>query len=161
DSERAANLALEGALDVGLHVNFTTPFSAGPSRLADHQQRVSRFLRAHRFAPVVFHPGLTASFEYLVSRQLDEYRRLYGKQAERIDGHHHMHLCANVTVRKLLPAGALVRRSFSFRRGDKGILNRAYRGLVDARLARRHRVVDYLFAVAPIEDARLSRVLSL
>ena len=39
---------------------------------------------------------LTASFEYVVQAQLEEFERLYGKPPARIDGHHHMHLCANV-----------------------------------------------------------------
>ena len=100
DSERGAALAGEQGIDAGLHLNFTTPFSACgvPSTLGDHQRRLARYLRRHRFAPTVFHPGLTRSFEYVVSAQLDEFRRLYGAEPDRIDGHHHMHLCANVLV---------------------------------------------------------------
>ena len=45
---------------------------------------------------MVYHPGLASSFEYVVKAQLEEYERLYGAPANRVDGHHHMHLCANV-----------------------------------------------------------------
>ncbi|MGH9630995.1 MAG: ChbG/HpnK family deacetylase, partial [Bryobacteraceae bacterium] len=94
DSERAANLAKEAAIDVGLHVNLTTPFTSPkcPTRLAEHQTRVSRYLRSSRFAQVLFHPGLMGSFSYAVAAQLEEFTGLYGTAPDRVDGHHHMHL---------------------------------------------------------------------
>ncbi len=77
--------------------------------------------------------------------------RLYGAGPRRIDGHHHMHLCANVQFNRLLPAGTLVRRNFSFGRGEKSLLNRLYRQALDRRLAKRHQIVDFLFPLAPLE----------
>jgi hypothetical protein len=164
DSERAAAIALDREIDAALHLNFTTPFSPTTAlrHLAQHQHRVSTYLRRHRFAPLVFHPALSGSFDYLVQAQVDEYRRLYGAEPHRIDGHHHMHLSANVILRGLLPAGTLVRRNFSFRPGEKGLCNRSYRTLVDRLLARRHRLVHFLFALTPLEPAsRLQRIFSL
>jgi hypothetical protein len=153
DSERAAALARQHGVDVGLHLNLTTPFSAAqcPSRLADHQRRLSRFLTLSRFTRVMYHPGLTASFEYVVKAQLAEFERLYGAPASRVDGHHHMHLCANVFFQKLLPADTIVRRNFSFRRGEKSSINRFYRNWQDRRLARRHRMTDFFFPLPPLE----------
>ena len=52
---------------------------------------------------------------YVVKAQLEEFERLYGRAPNRIDGHHHAHLCANVVLAGLLPAGTIVRRNFSFR----------------------------------------------
>src|SRR5882762_5570378 len=98
DSERAAEIARGRGIDVGLHLNFTTSFS-GPgasTKLIEHQQRLARYLWRHRFAQLVYHPGLINSFEYVVASQGDEFRRLYGVEPSRLDGHHHMHLCANV-----------------------------------------------------------------
>jgi hypothetical protein len=161
DSERAAEVAREQKIDAGLHANFTAAFSGSsvPAGLADHQQRITRHLQRHRLAQVVFHPGLMASFEYVVAAQLDEFRRLYGVTPERIDGHHHMHLCANVLMQKLIPAGTMVRRSFSFERGEKSLANHFYRSWVDRSLARRHRLTDYFFSLPPLEPAsRLGRV---
>ena len=111
---------------------------------------MSAHLRRHRLAPVVFHPGLTGSFEYLVKSQIDEFARVYGSTPQRIDGHHHVHLCANVLLANLLPPGGVVRRNFSFRRGEKSAVNRAYRAVIDSLLARRHRLVDFLFALPPV-----------
>jgi predicted glycoside hydrolase/deacetylase ChbG (UPF0249 family) len=161
DSERAAGIALEHRLDVGLHLNLTTPFTAAglPSRLRDDHARICAYLRRRRLAQVMFHPGLTGAFEYVVKAQLDEFTRLYGTPPARIDGHHHMHLCANVMAQRLLPSGTLVRRNFTFAAGEKSGINRAYRSLVDFVLSRRHRVVDFLFSLPPIEPLhRLDRI---
>jgi hypothetical protein len=164
DSERAAAMARERRIDAGLHLNFTTLFSGPgtPARLTQHQNQISRHLLSHRFAPAVFHPGLMSSFRYVVAAQLEEFQRLYGASPERIDGHHHMHLSANVLLGRLLPAGTMVRRNFSFQPGEKSWSNRAYRGLVDRLLARRHRLTDFFFSLLPLEpENRLQRVFSL
>lgn len=163
DSERAAAIAQAKNLDTGLHLNFTTLFSARalPCKLLEAQQRVASYLRRHRFAKVMFNPALRGPFEYLVATQLDEFLRLYGREAKRIDGHHHMHLCENVLFAGLLPAGTLVRRHFTFQSGEKGLINRLYRSVIDARLARRHELVDFLFPLVPMRLARLQRIVSL
>lgn len=164
DSERAAAVARERGIDVGLHLNFTTPFSAKgcPAGLLKRQLEIGRYLLRHRLAQVVLHPGLARSFQYVVAAQLDEFRRIYGANPERLDGHHHMHLCTNVVFLRLLPRGTIVRRSFSFERGEKSLWNRLYRRIVDRRLARRHRLVDFLFSLPPLEPSdRLRTIFSL
>ena len=163
DSERAAAIARERGVDGGLHLNFTTPFSAprGPMRLVEHQQRLSQHLLRHRLSQVLYHPGLRSSFEYVVAAQLEEFRRLHGAEPDRIDGHHHMHLCANVLLAGLLPAGTIVRRNFSFRQGEKSLSNRFYRTIVDHRLAAKHRVVDLFSSLMPLDPPdRLQRIFS-
>jgi hypothetical protein len=161
DSERAAAIALEQGIDAGLHLNFTAPFTAAgvPTRLGEHQERVSQYLRRCRLSQVMFHPGLIRSFEYVVAAQYNEFTRLYGGEPGRLDGHHHMHLCSNVVLGRLLPPGSIVRRNFSFRPEEKGFGNRIYRLAVDRALARRHRITDYFFALMPLEPVgRLKRV---
>ena len=163
DSERAAALANDRCVDVGLHLNFTTPFSAGvvSSRLIEHHERVSRFLLRNRLSQVVYHPGLAGSFEYVAAAQLEEFRRVYDTEPVRIDGHHHMHLCANVLLAGLLPSGTIVRRSFSFRPGQKKWGNRLYRRAIDRVLARRHRMTDFFFSLRPLEPpSRLAGIFS-
>ena len=161
DSERAADLAHDHAIDVGLHLNFTTPFSTPgvPARLQAMQSEIGGCLRRSRLAQVIFHPRLVRAFHYVVAAQLEEFARLYGSEPKRIDGHHHMHLCANVVFGRLLPPGTLVRRNFSFRSGEKSLLNRLYRKAIDRQLARRHRLVDFLFSLSPMEPVeRLQRI---
>jgi predicted glycoside hydrolase/deacetylase ChbG (UPF0249 family) len=162
DSERAAAMALEQGVDAGLHLNFTTAFSAGaPVRLAGHQQRLARFLYPISPKQALFNPGLANSFEYAVKAQLEEFHRLYSAEPERIDGHHHMHLCTNVLLARLLPAGTIVRRNFSFRPGEKSWANRLYRAAVDRALSRRHRMTDFFYCIQPMHPAeRLQRIVS-
>ena len=164
DSERAAAIAREHAIDAGLHLNFTTPFSGyGTSRkLIAQQKHLAKYLLSHRIAQVFFHPGLISTFRHVVAAQYEEYTRLYGRFPLRIDGHHHMHLCSNVLFAGLLPRGAVVRRNFSFEPGEKSFANRFYRQRVDHALSRRHRLTDYFFSLPPINPLnRLKRIFSL
>lgn len=164
DSQRAADLARQYGVDAGLHLNFTLRFSAQqcPSRLMKHQQRIARFLSAHRLAPILYNPFLAASFQYVVAAQLEEFERLYGHPPNRIDGHHHMHLCGNVVNGNLLPAGIIVRRNLSFRAGEKGFANRAYRHWQDRKLSRRHRLTDFFFDLKPFDlPGRLETIFAL
>ncbi len=164
DSERAAELSRDAGITSGLHLNFTTPFSARrcPPVLLEEQRKITVWLRRTRFARALYHPGLHRSFEYVVAAQLEEYCRLYGAAPERLDGHHHMHLCPNVLFARLLPAGTTVRRNFTFEAGEKNILNRLYRSISDRMLARRHRVTDFFYSLAPIVPlARVQKILAL
>src|SRR5258706_7190086 len=49
DSERAAAIARQEGIEAGLHINFSTPFSAlGVARsLLERQQQLGRYLRRH------------------------------------------------------------------------------------------------------------------
>jgi len=163
DSERAATIARDQGIDTGLHLNLTTPFSAPhcPPELVDSQRKVTSCLRRHRLAPTLFHPLLRQSLEYVVSAQIEEYHRLYGAFPARMDGHHHMHLCTDVLAGRLLPPNIIVRRSFSFSRGEKSWGNRFYRQSVDRILARRHRLTDFFFSINPLEPHRLQRIVAL
>ncbi|HEY6768052.1 MAG TPA: ChbG/HpnK family deacetylase [Candidatus Sulfotelmatobacter sp.] len=164
DSPRAAEVAHQRGLDCGLHLNLTQAFSA-PSvaaQLAGQHSRVVRYLRRSRFAQVCFHPGLANAFEYAVKAQVEEFWRLYGRLPERIDGHHHMHLAANVLLQGLIPEGSIVRRNFSFTAGEKSWGNRMYRGFQDRRLARKYRMTDYFFSLPPLDPAsRLEEIFRL
>ena len=164
DSERAANIAREQGLDVGLHLNLSAPFSAPavPTRLATHHQEVREFLCANRVARLLYHPGLANSFEYAVARQLDEFSRLYGRMPDRIDGHHHMHLSANVLLQGLLPRGMIVRRHFSYEPREKMFRNSVLRLFSCALLRRQYRVTDFFFSLPPFTPpVRIQRIFNL
>lgn len=162
DSERAAAIACDEGIDAGLHLNFTTPFSRGSPKLVRYQEDIGQYLLSHRLAQAIYHPRLARAFECLVAAQLEEFARLYGSPPTRIDGHHHMHLCANVLFGKLLPARTIVRRNFSFERGEKSWGNRMYRRAVDHILVGRHQVADYFFSLLPLNpQRRLDRIFAL
>lgn len=161
DSERAATLAGDHGIDAGLHLNFTLGFSAPrlSTQLLKHQERLSKYLLRNRFAQSVFNPGLIRSFEYVVAAQREEFARLYGREPKRIDGHHHMHLCANVLLCGLLPPKTVIRRHFSFQPGEKGFANRLYRQVTNRLLSRNHLLTDFFFSIEPIDvPGRLQRI---
>jgi len=153
DSERGAELAKQHDVDTGLHLNFTSVFDAPhcSPKLKEHQDRLGRFLLSQRYTRVLFVPMLADSFQYVVSAQLEEYERLYGYAPLRIDGHHHMHLCANVLYGNLLPAGIIARRNLSFLPGEQGLVDHTYRRWLDHVLAKRHRMTDLFFRIPPVK----------
>lgn len=165
DSERAARLAQVAKLDVGLHLNFTEPFSATgcSSRLVAAQTSLARFLRRNRYAQLVYNPALRKQFAESYYAQTIEFARLFGgAPPSHVDGHHHMHLCANLLLSNLVPADTKMRRNHSFGPGDKSWLNRLYRRSVDRWLSRRYRLPDYLFDLCQsLQSQRLDRALAL
>ena|SRR5205809_4411786 len=164
DSERAAELAKENELDVGLHLNFTDKFTTNqyPQTLGNYHSEIVRFLRGHKYSQLLYNPFLRKGFAYSYEAQVEEFARLYTKPPSHIDGHHHMHLCANVLLSNTIPAGAKLRRNFSFWPGEKSMLNRTYRWLVDRWLARRYCLADYFFDLTQcIRGEKLDRVAAL
>ena len=161
DSQRAADLALEYGLDAGLHLNFTTKFDRNitSSKLLECQQRIAAFLLTNRYFLLLYNPALKRDFHDVFNAQYEEYIRLYHKKPTHIDGHHHMHLCTNVLLQSLIPRGSKVRRNFSFTLGEKSIVNRLYRSLVDRWLQQRYQCTDFFFSIEPIFKSDRLRVI--
>jgi len=164
DSERAVELANANDLDVGLHLNFSEPFTDGrcSQRLRDCHNRIVGFLTRNKYSQLLYNPFLRREFDYSYSTQTEEFARLFGKAPSHIDGHHHMHLCANLLFSDMIPAGTKLRRNFSFWPGEKSRANRTYRSLVDRWLARRYCLADYFFDLTQcMEGKKLERVAAL
>jgi predicted glycoside hydrolase/deacetylase ChbG (UPF0249 family) len=164
DSERAAELANGNGLEVGLHLNFSEPFTDGrcPGRLRDCHNRIVSFLKRHKYAQILYNPSLRKEFAYSYHAQSEEFLRLFGKAPSHIDGHHHMHLCANLLLSDIIPAGIKMRRNFSFWPEEKSWLNRMYRALIDRWLQRRYRLPDYFFDLTQsIQQKEMGRVMEL
>jgi predicted glycoside hydrolase/deacetylase ChbG (UPF0249 family) len=149
DSGRAADLARSTDLDIGLHLNLDESFTGQsvPSQLRRQHESIARFLNQGRYALLLYNPLLCKKFRDVYDAQETEFIRLYGKPPSHVDGHRHMHLCTNMLVDRIIPAGRRVRRSFTFHRGEKGFINRAYRGLVDRWLRQRYSLTDYFFSL--------------
>jgi predicted glycoside hydrolase/deacetylase ChbG (UPF0249 family) len=164
DSERAADLAKEGRLTVGLHLNFSEPFTGTTNspRLNDCHRRTVNYLKTNKYAQLIYNPLLRKAFSYSCLAQLDEFRRLYQTEPSHIDGHHHMHLCANMLFSGAIPAGMRMRRNFSFWPGEKSLLNRVYRALVDRWIAHKYWIADYFFDLTQcLRENKLHRVAAL
>jgi predicted glycoside hydrolase/deacetylase ChbG (UPF0249 family) len=161
DSERAAADTRTTGLEIGLHLNFTLAFDGGgvSAEVQRHQENVIGYLGRHKFAQLCFNPLLARSFSVLFRRQYEEFLRLYGQRPAFYNGHHHMHLCANVLASGLIPLGARVRRTFTFETRDRGRLNRFYRRMLDRRILRRFTTTAAFFSVVPLDDrGRLQRI---
>ncbi len=164
DSERAAGLSKDNNLDVGLHLNFSEQFTDGkcPGKLKDYHGRIVRFLRRNKYSQLLYNPFLRHEFAHSYEAQASEFVRLFERPPSHIDGHHHMHLCGNLLLSKVIPAGTKIRRNFSFWRGEKSWLNRTYRALVDRWLVRRYRLTDYFFDLSEgIREKKLDRIMAL
>src|SRR5262249_5871632 len=73
---------------------------------------------------------------------------LYNRPPTHVDGHRHFHLCTNMLLDKVYPAGSAIRRNFSFFQGEKNVMNILYRRTVDKHLTKRYRIADYFFSIA-------------
>jgi predicted glycoside hydrolase/deacetylase ChbG (UPF0249 family) len=162
DSERAAEVAKENDLDVGLHLNFSEPFTGSTGKLGECHRRTIRYLMGNKYAQLVYNPFLRKELAHSYMAQTEEFARLFGRPPSHIDGHHHMHLCANVLLSNMIPAGMKMRRNFSFWPGEKSLWNRTYRAFVDRWLSRRYRLPDYFFDLTQcIREKKLDRVAAL
>ena len=164
DSDRAAEAAKSHGVEVGLHLNLSEPFTASgvQEHLRRSHNRIVGFLTASKYAVLVYNPFLRIQFRQVIEAQIEEFARLYGRQPSHIDGHQHQHLCANVLIDRMIPAGRKVRRSFSFWPGEKSAFNRGYRHLVDRALARDYLLADFFFSLEHcLRKDQLSRVFQL
>ena len=164
DSQRAAELALEAGLDAGLHLNFTTEFDGDfkSSKIRGCQHRTALFLKLNKYCSLLYNPFLRRDFEYVYKAQYEEYVHLYHKSPTHIDGHHHMHLCTNMLVDRLIPKGSKVRRNFTFSPGEKNILNSFYRSIIGSILKRRYTCTDVFFSIEPYQkNERLQSIVNL
>jgi predicted glycoside hydrolase/deacetylase ChbG (UPF0249 family) len=164
DSERAAALAKEGNIDVGLHLNFSQTFSGNPGSplLVEFHRKICAFLTGTKYAQLVYNPFLREAFRYSYQAQMEEFSRLYDRLPSRVDGHHHLHLCANIVLGHVIQPGMKVRRHFSFWPKEKSLINRGYRSSVNWWLARRYRLADYFFDLTQcIDEKKFGRVKAL
>ena len=163
DSERAATLASKTKLEMGLHLNFTMPFNevnVSP-KIINHQKKVVSYLTKSKLAQAIYNPLLADSFHFLFLSQQEEFVRLYGRQPAFYNGHHHMHLCANMLMGKILPEGECVRRTFTFDKSEKNIFNRFYRHILDSFVATRFSSTDSFFSILPLGNQnRLQGILN-
>jgi len=163
DSERAAELAFENNLNVGLHLNFTSKFSSSvrSPKLLEYHEKIAAFLLKNKYLFILYNPFLQNYFEYVYKAQFEEYVRLYKRNPPHIDGHHHMHLCMNMLITNLIPKGSKIRRNFTFSHNEKGLFKWLYRYLIDSWLKKRYICTDFLFNISPIKIQRLQNIIKL
>jgi hypothetical protein len=102
DTQRAAEIARDRRLPVGLHLNLTAPFEA---RVVPERVRERQLAIVGHFAPDSWRMGAPFTGDPLllsdvIRDQLDAFYELFGEPTH-IDGHHHIHV--HPAVLSLLP----------------------------------------------------------
>jgi len=155
DSERASSLAREHGIDAGLHLNFDTPLEgqAIDERLHNSHAKTLRYLASGRYAPLVYNPFLGEQFRYVYRSQVEEFMRLYGRHPSHVNGHHHLHLCANMLFAPIFSRGTAIRLTFHFERGEKNFVNRIYRRILNEWLKHRYTTTDRFYSLSQALDS--------
>ncbi len=149
DSKRSAELARSHNLPIGLHLNFTQPFSAHDvsSILKSYHATLVRYFIGKKFSRIVYNPLIKRQVEYCFKSQCDEFERLYGTFPTHIDGHHHIHLCANLMFSKIISSGIKIRRNVPFSKKEKNFFNYLWRSLIDVIIKKRFLTTERFFSL--------------
>jgi len=143
ESERAAQLARDIALPVGLHLNLTLPF-AGEDVPLEARQRQLELTRV--FDHDSWREGPSASpgasqIAAAIAEQLEEFRRQFGEPTH-LDGHHHIHV--QRAVLEQLPRSLPIRPPLT---------SQAKRSFAQRRLLRRFRGPDVCLPLGCVHPA--------
>jgi chitin disaccharide deacetylase len=93
DSERAARLAREHDLPVGLHLNLTLPFAADdvPLEVRERQLALTRAFSSKSWRLPADRAPDGPLIGAAISDQLQRFREQFGEPTH-VDGHHHVHV---------------------------------------------------------------------
>jgi predicted glycoside hydrolase/deacetylase ChbG (UPF0249 family) len=152
DSARAATLARELGLPVGLHLNLSQAFDGPdvPEETRRRQARVAGRFPNMRFRRWLYDPTSRAMVGHAIADQLREFERLYGAPPDRLDGHLHVHLCPDVLLSRALPRTLWLRpaRTAAVRRSVPVL--RALRRGRESWLKHHFPTSDYFFSIQEI-----------
>ena len=146
DSARAASLAAEHGLPLGLHLNLTTPFTASdvPAERRSRQQRAVSYFAGPRLRRFVLDPLARGLAGACVADQLDAFGETFGHPALHADGHQHVQVCPTVLSTRSLGRVKSLRRAHDFAAGRSSPAKRAYRGAINAVVRRRFRSARFV-----------------
>jgi predicted glycoside hydrolase/deacetylase ChbG (UPF0249 family) len=119
DSCRAADIAWEVGIPLGLHLNFTQPFDAPdiPATVRERQRALcERFTPLDRRMRLQLdpRPSTATLIRDGILDQFDAFRTTYGAEPTHLDSHQHVHTCPDVFTR--IPSPLRLRRSLSYHR---------------------------------------------
>jgi predicted glycoside hydrolase/deacetylase ChbG (UPF0249 family) len=158
DTLRAAELAASRDIGVGLHLNFTTPFTNPPknTNLNDHHLRIIKMFLSYRYYRYLYNPTLNNSIYYCFQAQYEEFLHVFGKQPSHIDGHHHIHLATNILFGRVLPPGVKIRkiRDVDYR---PSLLGSLLRNRISRYIRNRFVTTDLFYPIFPLVDNRVAQ----
>jgi len=116
DSERAAELAQQIGLPLGLHLNLSEPYTGqtAPDAVRRRQAELTRRFgdRARRWRRWLPDPTIRTAVERCVKEQLAAFELLYGHRPTHVDGHKHVQVSPSV-ARTAALRDLPLRRAFS------------------------------------------------
>ncbi len=146
DSARAASLAREYGLPLGLHLNLTFPYadSKAPHTARERQSRLVRYF-SRPTARIAYDPRIRRLVSDCVQDQLESFASDYASIPTHVDGHEHIHVCPTVALCPALSSVTRVRLAHTYVRGERPALNRLIRAAQNALLRRRfHTTAGFL-----------------
>ncbi len=147
DTMRAATLAAEHGVPVGLHLNLTLPFAdpAVPASVRERQRRLTEIFGSESWRDGGHERPAEQLVADVVNDQLECFREIFGEPTH-IDGHHHVH--THPAVVEHLPTGLPIRPILSVpaRVG-------ARRSTQERRLRRRFLCAETCFAFADVHPS--------
>jgi predicted glycoside hydrolase/deacetylase ChbG (UPF0249 family) len=149
DSDRAAAVAREARIPVGLHLNLTQPFSdpATPAKVLDRQRRLAGSLAGEggdrhpgtaKLRRWLYDPTLRAEVDRAIADQIERFEALYGRPPTHFDGHNYVDVCPNVFLSRAIPVASKMRNSlnrFPLERTPMGAARMLRQGLRSKRFA--------------------------
>lgn len=146
DSRRAAALAAEHQIPLGLHLNLTTPFTA--SEVAEEgrrrQERACGYFAKARYRRFVFDPRAQPLLDRCVADQLAAFADEHGRPPGHADGHEHIQACPTVFSTPSLRSVRSLRAAHSFPPGGSSLPKRLHRAGVNWLIGRRFKAVRFL-----------------
>jgi predicted glycoside hydrolase/deacetylase ChbG (UPF0249 family) len=147
DSRRAAEIARSQGMPVGLHLNVSETLTAPdvPPAVRERHARLVRIFWRMQLMRWVYVPGIQRLVSACVEDQYQAFLSTYGHEPTHWDGHHFLHLCPNVLVTPRFRAVDKVRKSLTFRPGERSALNRAIRTMQNTFIERGHQTADHVW----------------
>jgi predicted glycoside hydrolase/deacetylase ChbG (UPF0249 family) len=141
DGPRAAALARETGLPLGLHLNLTAAFTdpTAPSAARERQARIVRYFSG-QFRRYLYDPRIRGLVDDCVRDQLEGFVAAHGAEPTHFDGHVHIHVCPTVALSGALAAIPRARPAHTYGRNERGPAKRLFRAGQNALLRRRFRI---------------------
>lgn len=161
DSDRAASIAKQHELPVGLHLNLTQPFSdpATPARTRDRQRRLTTVLAGEgadrqpgtaKLRRWLYDPWLRGEVNRAIADQIERFEATYGRAPTHFDGHNYVDVCPNVFRSRSLPLGSKMRNSLD-RYPLQGTAMALARGLRQGLRSRRFASTRYVLHITELK----------
>jgi chitin disaccharide deacetylase len=146
DSRRAAAIARETSLPLGLHLNLTTPFTAKGAVAAreSRQRQACAYFAGPQRRRFVFDPRARRLLDCCIADQLEAFAEEYGRAPLHGDGHQHIQVCPTVLATGSLGRLESLRAAHSFPPGRSSYAKRMHRAAINWIVRRRFRSIRFL-----------------